>query len=99
MIWGDERWIGVTYEPAWSYEGSDEFSIVAGGAHGDGPVAPLAIVARTIDSSGATCGYSPPTSVGQPIDVQLTCDDAEGDPYIATVIKQPTHGVTGAPTV
>lgn len=93
-------WSQAVYTPT-APSTRDDFSVVAGGARGDGPAARMAMmtVPDERNEQAGSCGWSPPSTYGGPTVGTVSCDDVEGDPLEAEIIRGPEHGTALPPVV
>lgn len=95
------RRVDVTYAPRDDSVEPDPFTVSVSGPRGEGQPARMAMTPVPLpENSGGWCssGYGSVTA-GVPGTLTLSCEDAEGDPVSAKVVREGRHGVTGPPVV
>lgn len=95
------RAVDVTYAPRDSSVEPDPFTVSVSGPRGEGPPARMAMTPVPLpENNGGWCssGYGG-TTAGVAGTVTVSCEDSEGDPLSAKVVREGRHGVTGPPVV
>ncbi|GAA1478173.1 hypothetical protein GCM10009623_26190 [Nocardioides aestuarii] len=87
-------WMAIDYTAAPDASGSDSFTFQVSGSSGTSNVVTQEVT--ILPNAAPVCeDRSATTPRDEPIEVTLTCTDADGDDHELTVADQPSHGTLG----
>jgi hypothetical protein len=91
------RRVDVTYAPRDNSVEPDPFTVSVGGPRGEGQPSRMAMTPVPLpENDGGWCtSYSGGIMSGTPGTLTISCEDAEGDPLSAKVVREGRHGLTG----